>query len=81
MAEPGECPEGGDGALDFLVNRHRDRPCPLDVLTVDEVLLLLPGLPDEPARKEAERDNRGKEEERENRSEADPADRLPWTHV
>ena len=69
--------ERGDRALDFLVDRDRDRPRPLDVLAVDEVLLLLPGREDEPAGEEPERDDGHEEQEREDRSEADPAERLP----
>ena len=80
-AERGERLERRDRALDFLVHGHRDRPRPLDVLGVDEVLLLLPGAVDEPPGEEPERHDGEEEEEGEDRSEADPADRLPCTHV
>ena len=64
-----------------LIHGHRDRPRPFDVLAVDHVLLLLPGGEDEPPGEEPERDDGEEEQEGEDGSEADPADRLPWTHA
>ena len=73
--------ERRDRALDLLVDSHREGPCPFDVLAVHQVLLLMPGREDEAPGEEAKRDRSDEDQKGEDGSEADPTDRLPWTHV
>ena len=59
--------------LDLVVHRAGNRPCDLDVLTVDLLLLVLRGPIDERAREHRERQSRQEGEQREDSTSGDPA--------